>query len=166
MADSSPRIAVYPGTFDPITNGHEDVIRRGAAIFDELIVGIADNPDKEPLFSRDERLQLIRHVVGDLDNVKIDTFEGLSVEYARKVGARVLFRGIRTVTDFEYEYHLALINRTFAEEIETVFVMPCEEYSFITARHIREAVKLGADVSALVNKAVSEALRKKLLEKA
>jgi pantetheine-phosphate adenylyltransferase len=162
LADREPLIAVYPGTFDPITNGHEDVIRRGSRIYDKLIVAVAENAEKEPLFSRNERVDLIEAVVGDLPNVEIDSFTGLSVEYVHQVGAKVMFRGIRTVSDFEYEYHLALINRAFAGDVETLFVMPCEEYSFITSRRIREAVKLGADVSTLVNEKVEKALKKKL----
>ncbi len=155
-------IAVYPGSFDPITNGHLDVIRRGARIFDRLIVAVADNPAKQALFTKDERVEMIREVTKGFRNVEVDSFDGLVVDYVRRRKAHVILRGIRTISDFEYEYQMALTNRTFAPDIETTFLLTHEEYSFMSSRLIKEAASLGGDVSAFLPKEVERRLRAKL----
>ncbi len=157
-------IAIYPGSFDPITNGHVDVIRRGTFIFDQIVVAVTDNPVKQPLFTREERLEMIREVVRDFPTAEVVAFEGLLVDYARSRKAHVILRGIRTVSDFEYECQMALTNRTFAPEIETVFVMSHEEHSFVSSRLIKEAAAMGGDVSAFVPKQVEKRLKKKLMK--
>ena len=136
-------IAVYPGTFDPITLGHMDVIKRGVRVFDRVIVAVADNPAKETLFTKDERLEMIRDTIKSLKNVEADAFDGLLVDYVKRRGAHVVLRGVRTLSDFEYEYQMALTNRTFAPEVESIFVMTNEEYSFISSRLIKEAASMG-----------------------
>ena len=154
-------IAVYPGSFDPITNGHLDVIRRGVKVFDRLIVSVADNPAKQALFTKEERTEMIREVTKGFKNVEIDAFDGLVVDYVHRKKAGVILRGIRTISDFEYEYQMALTNRTFAQDIETVFVMTHEEYSFVSSRLIKEAVSMGGDVSSFVPKDVEKRLKLK-----
>ncbi len=151
--------AVYPGSFDPVTYGHLDVINRGREIFEHLIVAVAQNRDKEAIFSLEEREEMIRTQVGHHDNVTVDSFEGLVVEYLEDQGIRVLLRGIRTVSDFEYEFQMALTNRTFNEKIETLFIMPDEQYSFISSRLIKEAVSLDGDVSEFVPEEIQQRLR-------
>lgn len=155
-------VAVYPGSFDPITNGHLDIIRRGARIFDRLIVAVADNPAKQALFSKDERVEMIREVTASFRNVEVDSFDGLVVDYVRRRKAHVILRGIRTISDFEYEYQMALTNRTFAPDIETAFLLTHEEYSFMSSRLIKEAASLGGDVSAFLPPQVERRLRAKL----
>jgi pantetheine-phosphate adenylyltransferase len=154
-------IAVYPGSFDPITNGHIDVIRRGTKVFDRLIVAVADNPAKQSLFGKEERVEMIKEVAKSFRNAEVDSFDGLVVDYVRRKKANVILRGIRTISDFEYEYQMALTNRTFAPDIETVFVMTHEEYSFVSSRLIKEAVSMGGDVSSFVPKEVEIKLKKK-----
>jgi pantetheine-phosphate adenylyltransferase len=154
-------VAVYPGSFDPITNGHLDVIRRGTKVFDRLIVAVADNPAKQALFTKEERTEMIREVTRGFKNVEIDAFDGLVVDYVHRKKAGVILRGIRTISDFEYEYQMALTNRTFAQDIETVFVMTHEEYSFVSSRLIKEAVSMGGDVSSFVPKDVEKRLKLK-----
>jgi pantetheine-phosphate adenylyltransferase len=154
-------IAVYPGSFDPITNGHLDVIRRGTKVFERLIVSVADNPAKQALFTKEERTDMIREVTKGFKNVEIDAFDGLVVDYVHRKKAGVILRGIRTISDFEYEYQMALTNRTFAQDIETVFVMTHEEYSFVSSRLIKEAVSMGGDVSSFVPKDVEKRLKAK-----
>jgi len=154
-------IAVYPGSFDPITNGHVDVIRRGTKVFDRLIVAVADNPAKQALFTKDERTEMIRDVTKGFKNVEVDSFDGLVVDYVHRKKAGVILRGIRTISDFEYEYQMALTNRTFAQDIETLFVMTHEEYSFVSSRLIKEAVSMGGDVSSFVPKDVEKRLKAK-----
>jgi pantetheine-phosphate adenylyltransferase len=155
-------IAVYPGTFDPVTNGHIDLVERSLRIFDELIVAVAANPKKEPLFSLEERIELFRRVVTRYrQRVKIEGFDGLLVDYVRRKKAVGIIRGLRAVSDFEYEMQMALMNRRLDNDIETVFLMPNEEYSFITSTIVREAASYGGDVSSLVPKIVVEKLKKK-----
>ena len=153
--------AVYPGSFDPITRGHLDLIERGSKLFDELIVAVAVNTAKEPLFGWEDRISMIREVTEHIPNVKIDSFRGLAVHYVRSVGAKAILRGIRTFSDFEYEFQMALTNRRLAEDIETVFIMPREEYSFISSSLIKEAVSMGGDVSHFVPDNVLKRLREK-----
>ena len=153
---------IYAGTFDPVTNGHLDVIQRGARIFDELVVAIADNPAKTPLFTREERINLLKQLTVSYHNVKVDSFKGLLIEYVRRQKTNIILRGIRTISDFEYEFQMALTNRAIAPDIETVFVMTCEKYSYISSRLIKEAVSLGGNVSMFVPKPVEELLKKKI----
>jgi pantetheine-phosphate adenylyltransferase len=158
---ASERVAVYPGVFDPVTLGHLDIIRRGTALFDRLMVAVASNPDKQPLFTTEDRAALLRDAVADLKNVAVDSYEGLTVEFVRRHGASVILRGLRQHSDFEYEYQLALTNRTIAG-VETVFVMADEKVAYISSRLVREVASLGGDVSKLVPPNVAKALRKKL----
>ncbi|HVJ66534.1 MAG TPA: pantetheine-phosphate adenylyltransferase [Caulifigura sp.] len=140
-----PRIAIYPGTFDPVTLGHEDIVRRGAQLFDELTVAIGINPEKSPLFSHEERLALLKDVFADLPNVKIASFHGLTVDYARSIGATAMLRGLRTVSDMDAEFTMALANHVLAPDIETVFLMAAERYSHISSTHIRQIALLAKD---------------------
>jgi len=156
------KIAVYPGSFDPITNGHVDIINRGLRMFDELIVLIAYNPNKKSLFSVDERLEMIQQVFrAQGKRVQADSFEGLLVDYAEKVGAGVIIRGLRAVSDFEYEFQMAMMNRELRPKLETLFMMTGESYFYISSRLVKEVVSLGGDVSALVPKSVLKKLREK-----
>jgi len=157
-----PKIAVYPGSFDPITNGHLDVIRRAAKMFDRVIVAVARNADKAPLFTVEERETLARGAMRGLRNVAVDDFEGLLVGYARRKKASVVVRGLRAVSDFEFEFQMALMNRKLDGEIETIFLMPKDEYTFISSHLVKEIAGLGGDVSSFVPRAVEEALRRKL----
>lgn len=153
--------SVYPGSFDPITNGHLDVIKRGTKVFEKVIVAVGDNPAKKALFTKDERVEMIREVTKAFRNVEVDGFDGLVVDYVHKRKANVILRGIRTISDFEYEYQMALTNRTFAGDIETVFVMAHEEYSFVSSRFIKEAASMGGDVSSFLPKEVEKRLKAK-----
>jgi pantetheine-phosphate adenylyltransferase len=153
--------AVYPGSFDPITNGHLDVIKRGTKVFEKVIVAVGDNPAKKALFTKEERVEMIREVTKAYRNVEVDGFDGLVVDYVHKRKATVILRGIRTISDFEYEYQMALTNRTFASDIETVFVMAHEEYSFVSSRFIKEAASMGGDVSSFLPKEVEKRLKAK-----
>ena len=154
--------AVYPGTFDPVTNGHLDIIRRGSRLFAQVIVSILRNPEKTPLFSVSERAAMIASAVSVLPNVRVDTFDGLLVDYARAQGARVIVRGLRAVSDFELELQMAMMNRRMNEEVETVFMMPSESYSYVSSRLVREVVMLGGSVAGLVPPTVAQALAVKL----
>jgi pantetheine-phosphate adenylyltransferase len=154
--------AVYPGSFDPITKGHADVITRGSRIFDQVIVAIARNPHKRALFTMDERMDMIRHETRRLKNVKVDTFEGMLIDYVKKQGTNVILRGIRTVSDFEYEFQMALTNRTLDRAMETVFIVTSEEYSFMNSTLIKEVAALGGDTRAFVSAQVGRRLREKL----
>ncbi|MCF6148901.1 MAG: pantetheine-phosphate adenylyltransferase [Candidatus Kuenenia sp.] len=153
--------AVYPGTFDPVTNGHLDVIRRGSVIFDKLIVSVGCNPLKESLFSVEERMEMIRYNVKDLKNVAVDCFGGMLVDYLTKMEIRIILRGIRTVSDFEYEFQRALTNRVLNKNVETVFVMTSEQYSFLNSTLIKEATSLGGNVSQFVPPDVERRLMQK-----
>jgi pantetheine-phosphate adenylyltransferase len=155
------RVAVYPGTFDPVTNGHLDLVQRSLTIFDEVIVAIAVNPKKAPLLSIEERIDLFKAVTASYKNVVIERFDGLLVDYVKERKAVAIIRGLRAVSDFEYEMQMALMNRRLDNTIETVFLMPNEAYSFITSTIVREAASYGGDVSSLVPKVVVEKLKKK-----
>ncbi len=152
------RIAVYPGTFDPVTNGHLDLADRGRRHFDRLVIAILGNEEKEPLFTVDQRIQLLREAVADWDNVEVDSFDGLLVDYARKVGATMILRGIRAVTDLEYEMQMAMMNRRMDPKLETVFVVPSETYSYVSSRIVREVASLGGSTEGLVPQNVEVAL--------
>jgi pantetheine-phosphate adenylyltransferase len=154
-------LAVYPGTFDPLTNGHVDIIERGARLFDRIIVAILVNAEKAPLFSMAERVDIARKVFKDHANVEVDTFDGLLVDYVAKRQANVLVRGLRAVSDFEYEFQMALMNRRLNPTIETVFMMPAEQYSYISSRLIKEVFALGGRVHGLVPELVETRLREK-----
>jgi pantetheine-phosphate adenylyltransferase len=154
-------VAVYPGTFDPVTKGHVDLVERSLSIFDELIVAIAANPRKEPLFTLEERIDMFKKVTNQFKRVRIEGFDGLLVDYVKAKKAVGIIRGLRAVSDFEYEMQMALMNRRLDNTIETVFLMPNEEYSFITSTIVREAASYGGDVSSLVPKIVVEKLKKK-----
>jgi pantetheine-phosphate adenylyltransferase len=150
MASSAGRVAVYPGTFDPLTNGHVDIIQRGAAIFDRIIVAILVNPDKSPLFTVNERMEMTREVFSDQPGVEVDSFQGLLVEYAERRQADVIVRGLRAISDFEFEMQMALMNRHLSSSIETVFMMPAESYTYVSSRLVKEIFALGGSVTGLV----------------
>jgi len=158
-------IAIYPGRFDPVTNGHLDIARRAATLFDQVIVGVYDLPPDRSLFTTEERVELFRQAVASLPNVEVKPFSGLTVDFARQEGAKVLVRGIRAVTDFEAEFDMALMNKRMAPEIESVFLMASLEHLFVSGHRIREVASLGYDVSGLVPPHVAEALKRKLKEK-
>ncbi|MBI5141666.1 MAG: pantetheine-phosphate adenylyltransferase [Nitrospirae bacterium] len=156
------RIAIVPGTFDPITNGHIDLVERSLRIFDRVIVAAAPNPKKKPLFTLDERLDLIRHSTSHLKGVTAEAFDGLLVEYVSRAGGVAIVRGLRAVSDFEYELQMALMNRRLNTEVETVFMMPSEEYSYITSTIIKEVASFGGRIDGLVSGPVNAALLAKL----
>ena len=151
--------ALYPGTFDPITNGHQDLIRRAASIFQRVVVAIAANPAKAPLFSLDERVELARTVLADIANVEVVGYKGLTVQFAQEHGLGVMVRGLRAVSDFEFEFQLATMSRQIAGQVETVFLTPTEQFSFISSSMVREIALLGGDVSRFVDPAVEAALK-------
>lgn len=154
--------AVYPGSFDPPTNGHFDLIERGSKIFDELVVALLRNPEKDPLFSLADRRKMLEAMTAGFDNVSVDTFEGLTVDYALKVGARAILRGIRAISDYEYELQMALMNRKLQPGLETVFMMPAEKYSYLSSRLVREVAQLGGSIECLVPDLVEQKLREKI----
>jgi pantetheine-phosphate adenylyltransferase len=156
-------IAVYPGSFDPLTNGHVDIIERGARLFDRIIVGILINVDKSPLFTVPERLAIAREVFQQSANVEVDTFDGLLVDYARRKHAGVIVRGLRAISDFEFEMQMALMNRRLNPDVETVFMMPAEPYTYVSSRLVKEVVALGGSVHGLVPANVERKLREKKL---
>jgi pantetheine-phosphate adenylyltransferase len=155
-----PRIAVYPGSFDPVTRGHEDLIRRSFAFVDRVIVAVAVNVAKQPLFTLEERVGLLRDTVR-LPEVEVQSFDGLLVEFARRVGASVIVRGLRAVSDFEYEFQMALMNRTLDPKLETVFLVPAFDLTYLSSSLVREVARFGGDVSQLVQPVVQQALRNK-----
>jgi len=155
------KVGIYPGTFDPITNGHLDLVQRGLVIFEEIIIAVAPSPKKQPLFTLEERLRLIQESVRQYKNVSVEAFNGLLVEYAKSKGAAAIVRGLRAVSDFEYELQMALMNRRLDTSVETVFMMPSEEYSFLTSTIVKEAASFGGSVRGLVPEAVERALKEK-----
>ena len=155
------RRAIYPGSFDPVTNGHLDVIERGRKLFDEVVVAVAHNEEKKALFSLEERLQLLDQSIGKIDNVRIAQFDGLLVDFAVAEQANAVIRGLRAVSDFEFEFQMALMNRKLETAVETIFLMPKEEYTYLSSRIIKEIARLGGDVSSFVPPAVVKALRRK-----
>jgi pantetheine-phosphate adenylyltransferase len=157
----SRSLAVFPGSFDPVTNGHLDIVDRGLAVFDRVRMAILLNPEKEPLFSVEERVAIIREAYRGNGRVEVDTFSGLLVDYAQKVGASVIIRGIRAISDFEFEFQMALMNRRLDPRIETVFMMPAESYSYVSSRLVKEVFQLGGRVSDLVPPVVERRLREK-----
>jgi pantetheine-phosphate adenylyltransferase len=156
------RKAIYPGSFDPITNGHVDIIQRGKKIFDSIIVGVLDNPKKTPFFSTEERVELIEQVFANDRAVEVKSFSGLLVDFAHQNKVNIVIRGLRAISDFEYEFQMALMNRKLAGDIETLFMMPSLKYSFLSSNLVREAFQLGGCVKGLVPPLVEEALKNKL----
>ena len=161
MATSAGRVAVYPGTFDPLTNGHVDIIQRGAAIFDRILVAILVNPAKSPLFSVEERMRMAREVFKAQPGVEIDSFQGLLVEYAKRRQADVIVRGLRAISDFEFEMQMALMNRRLGPSVETVLMMPAESYTYVSSRLVKEIFALGGSVTGLVPDLVETRLAEK-----
>jgi len=159
------RRAIYPGSFDPVTNGHLDVIERARKLFDEVIVAVANNEEKQPLFTLDERLAFLQQTVGRIDSIRIAHFDGLLVDFARHQGAVAVVRGLRAVSDFEFEFQMALMNRKLQGAVETIFLMPKEEYTYLSSRIIKEIAQLGGDVSSFVPGIVATALSGKLKNK-
>jgi pantetheine-phosphate adenylyltransferase len=154
--------ALFPGTFDPPTNGHVDLIQRGARLFDHLIVAVLNNPGKDPLFTVTERVEMLREVTAEMTNVSVATFEGLMVEFARQTGATAVLRGIRAISDYEYEFQMALMNRRLAPEIETVFLQPAGRYSFVSSRMLKQVFSFGGDVTGMVPPNVLKRLRSRI----
>lgn len=153
--------AIYPGSFDPLTNGHLDLIERGSKIFEELIVAILRNPEKDPLFTVLERREMLEEMVRPFANVRVDIFEGLLVDYAMKMDAKAVLRGIRAISDYEYELQMALMNRKLQPQLETVFMMPAEAYSYLSSRLVKEIFRLGGSVRGLVPGLVEQKMREK-----
>src|SRR5689334_7169248 len=158
---SQMRRAIYPGSFDPVTNGHLDVIERARKLFDEVVVAVADNDEKQPLFSLKERLDLLRETAGRIQNVRVAQFRGLLVDFARAEEAGAVIRGLRAVSDFEFEFQMALMNRKLDAAVETIFLMPKEEYTYLSSRIVKEIASLGGDISGFVPGCVGKALKMK-----
>jgi len=157
-----PLTAIYPGSFDPVTYGHIDLIKRATGIFDEVIVAVAKNVKKAPLFTIKERLEMLKQATKNIRGVKVEAFDGLVIEFARKRESNIIIRGLRMISDFEYEFQMALTNRRLAEDIETVFLMPSERYSFLSSTLLKEAASLGADISSFVPLFVAKKLKQRL----
>jgi pantetheine-phosphate adenylyltransferase len=153
------RVAVYPGTFDPVTLGHVDLMRRASALFDEVVVAVLLNTEKVPVFTAEERAAMLREATGDLENVEVALFDGLLVDFARSRNARVVLRGLRAISDFEYELQMAMMNRRLHPDLETVFMTPGEDFSYLSSRLVREVARLGGAVDELVPPVAAEALR-------
>ncbi|MBI1951780.1 MAG: pantetheine-phosphate adenylyltransferase [Acidobacteria bacterium] len=153
--------AVFPGTFDPITNGHLDIISRGRDLFDRIVIAILRNPDKDPLFALEERAEILKTVVGPWSNVEVDSFDGLLIDFVRARGARVIVRGLRALSDFEYEFQMTLMNQRLEPGIQTVFMMPSEAYSYVSSRLVKEVARLGGDVTGLVPPDVATRLNRR-----
>ena len=162
---SNGNIAIYPGTFDPVTYGHIDIIKRASRIFDKVIVAVAHNEMKGVLFSAEERVAMIEDAVKGIKNVTVDSFSGLVVSYVKKMRSKVMIRGLRMISDFEYEFQMALTNRKLAGNIETIFMMPHEDYSYVSSKLIKEAASLGANVGHYIPKKVETELKKKVCKK-
>jgi pantetheine-phosphate adenylyltransferase len=160
------RSAVYPGTFDPITNGHQDLVRRAAGIFDRVVIGIAANPGKDPVFSLDARVDLARRVLDELPNVTVLGYSGLTVDFAREQGCGIVIRGLRAVSDFEFEFQLANMSRHLARDVDYVFMTPQEQFTFISSTLVREVAMLGGDISPFVHPIVAAALAKRRVDEA
>ena len=157
-----PRVALYPGTFDPITKGHEDLIRRASRLFDEVVVAVAINANKDPWFPLGDRTGLVERVVGDLPNVRVVAFDGLLIDFVHEQGAGVILRGLRAISDFEYEFQMASMNRKLDEKVETMFLMTGESYTYLSSSLVREIFRMGGDISAFVHPEVVEALNRRL----
>lgn len=155
------KIAIYPGTFDPITNGHLDLIKRALELFDELVVAIAENPEKHPLFTLEERLEMVKATVASLSGVKVMTFAGLTAELTTKAGAVAILRGLRAVSDFEFEFQIALMNRRLAPKAETVFLMPSEQFTYLSSNVIKDVARHSGDITAFVPPIVAQKLKAK-----
>ena len=153
--------AMYPGTFDPVTNGHLDLVRRAAKLFDRVVVAVAASPNKTPMFTLDERISMARTALADVANITVDGYAGLTVDYVRQHGLRVIIRGLRAVSDFEYEFQLATMNRHLRSEVETIFLTPAEEYTFVSSTFVREIGMLGGNISPFVPPGVAAALARK-----
>jgi len=161
IAPPTPRLAVYPGSFDPLTNGHVDIIQRGVRLFDRVVIAILFNIEKAPLFSIDERVEIARQVFQDEPRVEVDTFRGLLVDYVRRRQATAIVRGLRAISDFEYELQMALMNRRLNPDVETVFMMPAEPYTYVSSRLVKEVFALGGSIAGLVPEVVEARLREK-----
>ncbi len=162
MEEELRQKAIYPGTFDPVTNGHIDVVNRAVKLFDEVLVAVAFNSQKAPLFSVQERVDFLKKTFKKLDSVKVVSFEGLVVDFARKNSVKIVIRGLRMLSDFEYEFQMALTNRKLADDIETIFLMPCESYSYVSSKLLKEAAKMNADLSYFLPDFVEKALKNKM----
>jgi pantetheine-phosphate adenylyltransferase len=158
------KLAIYPGSFDPVTNGHLDLIERASKLFGRVVVTVARNAEKAPMFTLKERVEMLREATQAFPNVEVDTFDGLLVDYARKLGARVIVRGIRAISDYEYELQMALMNRRLEPQLETVFMLPAVEYSYLSSHLVRELAVLGGSLNGLVPQAVEQRLRIKVAD--
>lgn len=157
-----PKIAIYPGTFDPLTLGHEDIIRRGALLFDEVILAVAESLGKKPIFGREERMEVAREALSDLPNVRVVGFSGLLVHFAREHRAKVALRGVRSVTDFDYEFQMAGMNRQMMPELETIFMTPSEKHQYVSGTLVREIARMNGDIERFVGPSVAKRMRAKL----